>query len=74
MNMNKVKCEVCTGIGLMYDAGAAVWDEQCTSCNGKGHFDDPEDSIDHWVEAANYVGLNWRDVSQEIIKFKEPQQ
>lgn len=67
--MNKVKCEVCSGFGLDRDM-IGLYDEQCTSCNGKGFFDNPDDAGDHSIESATLSLPNWRNVSREIVKFQ----
>lgn len=67
--MNKIKCEVCLGFG-MESGYITIHEEPCTSCNGKGFFDTPEDAVDHSIEAATYTTPNWRKVSKEIVKFQ----
>ena len=52
--MNKVKCEVWMGFGLLRDF-ATIGEEPCTSCNGKGFFDNPDDSVDDCMDAAVYI-------------------
>lgn len=67
--MEKVRCEVCMGLGLASE-DITLSDEICTSCNGKGSFDSPDDSIDQWIDAATRITPNWRNVSREIVKFQ----
>lgn len=68
--MNKVKCEVCMGFG-MEDSYLALSEESCSSCNGKGYFDNPEDAVDHSVESFTYRTPNWRRVSKEFVNFQK---
>lgn len=58
--MNKLKCEVCMGFGLLR-VTATIGEELCTSCNGKGYFDNPDESIDDCMDAAVYISAKRRE-------------
>lgn len=62
-------CEVCLGFGLERMA-TTNYEEPCASCNGKGFFDNPEDAVDHSIEASSLFIPSWRKVSRETIKFQ----
>ncbi|WP_424493226.1 hypothetical protein [Salinimicrobium sp. GXAS 041] len=68
--MNKLKCEVCMGFG-MEKAHLVLHEETCSSCNGKGFFDSPEDAVDHSVESFTYSSPDWKKVSKEFIKYQK---